>query len=237
YSSMLSVFSRRPKVFVNTLSIRIPSVFVDLKYSNTVSIRTPSVFVYRQYSNTVSIRLPSVFVYRQYSYTVFSRIPSVFTLSIRIPSVFVYRQYSYTRRRFLVGVGGAGVGAGAVWLSILNCPEPNVSSVQSEASSSMSVSICIHSSSHLLHRPLTPSLLRRGIHNPHPPGHLFSPPYEHVCYCGDRGLCGGVCQAGWRASSVANSSISRPSRISSFKPALANRINCCSVRSPTIGKL
>ncbi|CAN6920966.1 unnamed protein product [Brassica oleracea] len=114
YSSMLSVFSRRPKVFVNiicflsytfsiripsvflylfeyrqysnTVSIRIPSVFVDLKYSNTVSIRTPSVFVYRQYSNTVSIRIPSVFVYRQYSYTVFSR----------IPSVFVYLQYSYT---------------------------------------------------------------------------------------------------------------------------------------------
>nr|VDD31993.1 unnamed protein product [Brassica oleracea] len=93
YSSMLS-----------TLSIRIPSVFVDLKYSNTVSIRTPSVFVHRQYSNTVSIRIPSVFVYRQYSYTVFSRIPSVFvylqysytTLSIRIPSVFVYRQYSNT---------------------------------------------------------------------------------------------------------------------------------------------
>ncbi|CAN7057943.1 unnamed protein product [Brassica oleracea var. botrytis] len=90
YSSMLSVFSRRPKVFVNvicflsytfsiripsvfvyrlinekpfgTLNIRIPSVFVNLKYSNTVSIRTPSVFVYRQYSNIVSIRIPSVFV-------------------------------------------------------------------------------------------------------------------------------------------------------------------------------
>ncbi|CAN6866887.1 unnamed protein product [Brassica oleracea] len=94
YSSMLSVFSRRPKVFVNvicflsyTFSIRIPSVFVyHLKYSNTVSIRTPSVFVYCQYSNTVSIRIPSVFVYRQYSYTVFSG----------IPSVFVYLQYSYT---------------------------------------------------------------------------------------------------------------------------------------------
>ncbi|CAN6933651.1 unnamed protein product [Brassica oleracea] len=97
YSSMLSVFSRRPKVFVNvicflsyTFSIRIPSVFVylyvDLKYSNTVSIRIPSVFVYRQYSYTVSIRIPSVFVYRQYSNTV----------SIRIPSVFVYRQYSNT---------------------------------------------------------------------------------------------------------------------------------------------
>ncbi|CAN6898990.1 unnamed protein product [Brassica oleracea] len=108
YSSMLSAFSRRPKVFVNVIcflsytfsiripsvfvyclineNIRIPSVFVDLKYSNTVSIRTPSVFVYRQYSNTVSIRIPSVFVYRQYSYTIFSR----------IPSVFVYLQYSYT---------------------------------------------------------------------------------------------------------------------------------------------
>ncbi|CAN7074830.1 unnamed protein product [Brassica oleracea var. botrytis] len=92
YSSMLSVFSRRPKVFVNvicflsyTFSIRIPSVFVYLfvyrQYSNTVSIRIPSVFVYRQYSYTVSIRIPSVFVYRQYSNTV----------SIRIPSVFEYR--------------------------------------------------------------------------------------------------------------------------------------------------
>ncbi|CAN6810084.1 unnamed protein product [Brassica oleracea] len=105
YSSMLSVFSRRPKVFVNvicflsyTFSIRIPSVFVyhlkysytlifvDLKYSNTVSIRIPSVFVYRQYSYTVSIRIPSVFVYRQ----------DLNTVSIRIPSVFVYRQYSNT---------------------------------------------------------------------------------------------------------------------------------------------
>ncbi|CAF1920236.1 unnamed protein product [Brassica napus] len=100
YSSMLSVFSRRPKVFVNvicflsyTFSICIPSVFVyHLKYSNTVSIRTTSVFVYRQYSYTVSIRIPLVFVYhhpfvyRQYSYTV----------SICIPSVFVYRQYSNT---------------------------------------------------------------------------------------------------------------------------------------------
>ncbi|KAL0662032.1 hypothetical protein Bca4012_098869 [Brassica carinata] len=108
YSSMLYVFSRIPSVFVyrlineKTLSIRIPSVFVDLKYSNTVSIRTPSVFVYRQYSNTVSIRLPSVFVYRFLSYTFSIRIPSVFvdleysnTVSIRIPSVFVYRQYSY----------------------------------------------------------------------------------------------------------------------------------------------
>ncbi|CAN7003326.1 unnamed protein product, partial [Brassica oleracea var. botrytis] len=116
YSSMLSVFSRRPKVFVNvicflsyTFSIRIPSVFVYLfkyrQYSYTVSIRIPLVFVYRQYSNTVSIRIPSVFVYsdvyRQYSYTVSIRIPSVFkyrqysnTVSIRIPSVFVYRQYS-----------------------------------------------------------------------------------------------------------------------------------------------
>ncbi|KAL0823876.1 hypothetical protein Bca101_047553 [Brassica carinata] len=101
YSSMLYVFSRIPSVFVyhqysyTTLSIRIPSVFVDLKYSNTVSIRTPSVFVYRQYSNTVSIRIPP-FVYRQYSYTVSIHIPSVFvyrqysnTVSIRIPSVFV----------------------------------------------------------------------------------------------------------------------------------------------------
>ncbi|CAN6920423.1 unnamed protein product [Brassica oleracea] len=113
YSSMLSVFSRRPKVFVNvicflsyTFSIRIPSVFVYLfvyrEYSYTVSIRIPLVFVYRQYSNTVSIRIPSVFVYRQYSYTVSIRIPSVFeyrqysyTVSIRIPLVFVYRQYSY----------------------------------------------------------------------------------------------------------------------------------------------
>ncbi|CAN6841875.1 unnamed protein product [Brassica oleracea] len=116
YSSMLSVFSRRPKVFVNvilfvylqysytTLSIRIPSVYVDLKYSNTtLSIRIPSVFEYRQYSYTVSIRIPLVFVYRQYSNTVSIRIPSVFeyrqysyTVSIRIPSVFVYRQYSNT---------------------------------------------------------------------------------------------------------------------------------------------
>ncbi|CAF2076115.1 unnamed protein product [Brassica napus] len=113
YSSMLSVFSRRPKVlnqlFVylqysyTTLSIRIPSVFVDLKYSNTtLSIRIPSVFEYRQYSYTVSIRIPSVFIYRQYSNTVSICIPSVFvyrqylyTLSIRIPLVFVYRQYSY----------------------------------------------------------------------------------------------------------------------------------------------
>ncbi|CAF1720383.1 unnamed protein product, partial [Brassica napus] len=95
YSSMLSVFSRRPKVFVNvicflsyTFSIRIPSVFVyHLKYSNTtLSIRIPSVFVHRQYSYTVSIRIPLVFVYRQYSNTV----------SICIPSVFVYRQYSFT---------------------------------------------------------------------------------------------------------------------------------------------
>ncbi|CAN6929996.1 unnamed protein product [Brassica oleracea var. botrytis] len=94
YSSMLYVFSRRPKVFVNvicflsyTFSIRIPSVFVyHLKYSNTVNIRIPSVFVYREYSYTVNIRIPLVFVYRQYSNTV----------SIRIPSVFVYRQYSYT---------------------------------------------------------------------------------------------------------------------------------------------
>ncbi|KAH0873512.1 hypothetical protein HID58_070874, partial [Brassica napus] len=97
YSSMLSVFSRRPKVFVNvicflsytfsisipsTLSIRIPSVYVDLKYSNTylntVSIRIPSIFEYRQYLYTVSIRIPSVFVYRQYSNTVSIRIPSVF---------------------------------------------------------------------------------------------------------------------------------------------------------------
>ncbi|CAN6913461.1 unnamed protein product [Brassica oleracea] len=113
YSSMLSVFSRRPKVFVNvicflsyTFSIRIPSVFVYLfeyrEYSNTVSIRIPSVFVYRQYSNTVSIRIPLEFVYRQYSNTVSIRIPSVFvyrqysnTVSIQIPLVFVYRQYSY----------------------------------------------------------------------------------------------------------------------------------------------
>ncbi|KAH0857578.1 hypothetical protein HID58_085839 [Brassica napus] len=43
---------------------------------------------------------------------VFSRIP------IRTPSVFVYRQYSNTRRRFLVGVGGAGVGAGAIWVVV-----------------------------------------------------------------------------------------------------------------------
>ncbi|CAN7026875.1 unnamed protein product [Brassica oleracea var. botrytis] len=104
YSSMLSVFSRRPKVFVNVicflsytfsiripsvfvyLHIRIPSVYVDLKYSNTVSIRIPSVFVYREYSYTVSIRIPLVFVYSQYSNTA----------SIRIPSVFVYRQYSNT---------------------------------------------------------------------------------------------------------------------------------------------
>ncbi|CAN6984879.1 unnamed protein product [Brassica oleracea var. botrytis] len=106
YSSMLSVFSRRPKVFVNvicflsyTFSIRIPSVFVyHLKYSNTVSIRIPSVFEYRHYSYTVSICIPSVFVYRQYSKTVSIRIPSVFvyrqysnTVSIRIPSVFEYR--------------------------------------------------------------------------------------------------------------------------------------------------
>ncbi|CAF2073968.1 unnamed protein product [Brassica napus] len=109
YSSMLYVFSRIPSVFVyrlineKLLSIRIPSVYVDLKYSNTVSIRIPSVFEYRQYSNTVSIHIPSVFVYRQYSNTVSIRIPSVFeyrqysyTVSIRIPSVFVYRQYSNT---------------------------------------------------------------------------------------------------------------------------------------------
>ncbi|CAN6934759.1 unnamed protein product [Brassica oleracea] len=114
YSSMLSVFFCRLKVFVNvicflsyTFSIRILSVFVylfvDLKYSNTVSIRTPSVFVYRQYSNTVSIRIPSVFVYRQYSYTFSIRIPSVFIyhhlgLVLVNPwslSPFVYRQYSY----------------------------------------------------------------------------------------------------------------------------------------------
>ncbi|CAN6916703.1 unnamed protein product, partial [Brassica oleracea] len=112
YSSMLSVFSRRPKVFVNVICflsytfsiripIRIPSVFVYRQYSNTVSIRIPSVFEYRQYSYTVSIRIPSVFVYRQYSNTVSIRIPSVFvyrqysyTVSIHIPSVFVYRQYS-----------------------------------------------------------------------------------------------------------------------------------------------
>ncbi|CAN6983740.1 unnamed protein product [Brassica oleracea var. botrytis] len=96
---------------LSTLSIRIPSVYVDLKYSNTVSIRIPSVFVYRQYSNTASIRIPSVFEYRQYSNTVSIRIPSVFEyrriptvfeyrysyiVSIRIPSVFVYRQYSNT---------------------------------------------------------------------------------------------------------------------------------------------
>ncbi|CDY70650.1 BnaCnng69210D, partial [Brassica napus] len=86
-----------------TLSIRIPSVYVDLKYSNTVSIRIPSVFVYREYSYTVSIRIPLVFEYREYSNTVSIRIPSVFeyrqysyTVSIRIPSVFVYRQYSNT---------------------------------------------------------------------------------------------------------------------------------------------
>ncbi|CAN6823618.1 unnamed protein product, partial [Brassica oleracea] len=121
YSSMLSVFSRRPKVFVNvicflsyTFSIRIPSVFVyHLKYSNTVifeyrqysntvSIRIPSLFIYREYLYTVSIRIPSVFENRQYSYTVSIRIPSVFeyrqysnTVSIRIPLVFIYRQYSY----------------------------------------------------------------------------------------------------------------------------------------------
>ncbi|CAN7055173.1 unnamed protein product [Brassica oleracea var. botrytis] len=95
YSSMLSAFSRRPKVFVNvicflsyTFSIRIPSVFVYyLKYSNTtLSIRIPSVFVHRQYSYTVSIRIPLVFVYRQY----------LFTVSIRIPFSLVYLQYSYT---------------------------------------------------------------------------------------------------------------------------------------------
>ncbi|KAH0914448.1 hypothetical protein HID58_028894, partial [Brassica napus] len=55
-----------------TVSIRIPSVFVDLKYSKTL------IFEYRQYSNTVSIRIPSVFEYCQYSYTVSIRIPSVF---------------------------------------------------------------------------------------------------------------------------------------------------------------
>ncbi|CAN7062231.1 unnamed protein product [Brassica oleracea var. botrytis] len=115
YSSMLSFFSRRIKVFVNVIwflsytfsiriPIRIPSVFVDLKYSNTVSIRIPLVFVYCQYSYTVSIRIPLVFVYHlKYSNTVSIRIPSVFvyrqysyTVSIRIPLVFVYRQYSYT---------------------------------------------------------------------------------------------------------------------------------------------
>ncbi|CAN7065633.1 unnamed protein product [Brassica rapa subsp. trilocularis] len=96
YSSMLSVFSRRPKVFVNvicflsyTVSIRKPSVFVYLQLDNfkfwAVSIRIPSVFEYRQYSYTVSIRIPSVFVYRQYSNTV----------SIRIPSVFVHRVLSF----------------------------------------------------------------------------------------------------------------------------------------------
>ncbi|KAL0772684.1 hypothetical protein Bca101_037835 [Brassica carinata] len=49
YSSMLSIFSRRPKVFVNVICF----------YSYTVSIRIPSVFIYRQYSNTVSIRIIS----------------------------------------------------------------------------------------------------------------------------------------------------------------------------------
>ncbi|CAN6974562.1 unnamed protein product [Brassica rapa subsp. trilocularis] len=61
-SSMLSVFSRRPKVFVNVIC------FLSYTYSNTVSIRIPSVFVYRQYSNTVSIRIPSVFVHRVLSF-------------------------------------------------------------------------------------------------------------------------------------------------------------------------
>ncbi|CAN6982661.1 unnamed protein product [Brassica oleracea var. botrytis] len=87
YSSLLSVFSRRPKVFVNvicflsyTVSIRIPSVFVyHLKYSNTtLSIRILLVFEYRQYSYTVSIRIPLVFVYLMYSNTVSIRIPPVF---------------------------------------------------------------------------------------------------------------------------------------------------------------
>ncbi|CAN6920059.1 unnamed protein product [Brassica oleracea] len=92
YSSMLSIFSRRPKVFVNvicflsyTFSIHIPfnQCKVNLKYSNTtLSIRIPSVFVYREYSYTVSIRTPLVFVYlfvyRQYSNTVSIRIQSVF---------------------------------------------------------------------------------------------------------------------------------------------------------------
>ncbi|CAF1707902.1 unnamed protein product [Brassica napus] len=82
--------------YSNTVSIRIPSVFVYRQYSNTVSIRIPSVFEYRQYSNTVSIRIPSVFEYRRYSYTVDIRIPL-----LNIPSMFeyrrfVYRQYSYT---------------------------------------------------------------------------------------------------------------------------------------------
>ena len=68
---------RRPKVLVNgqysyTVSIRIPSVFVDLKYSNTLSV--PSVLVYRRYTNTVRIRIPSVFVDLKYSYPNFTNI-------------------------------------------------------------------------------------------------------------------------------------------------------------------
>ncbi|CAN6814852.1 unnamed protein product, partial [Brassica oleracea] len=109
YSNTVSI--RIPSVFVyreysytysNTVSIRIPSVFEYRQYSNTVSIRIPLVFEYRSYSYTVSIRIPFVFVYRQYSNTVSIRIPSVLvyrqysnTVSIRIPLVFVYRQYSY----------------------------------------------------------------------------------------------------------------------------------------------
>ncbi|CAN6928471.1 unnamed protein product [Brassica oleracea] len=99
YSSMLSVFSRRPKVFVNVICFLSYTFSIHLKYSNTtLSIRILSVFVYREYSYTVSIRIPLVFEYREYSYAVSIRIPSVFeyrqysnTISIRIPSVFEYR--------------------------------------------------------------------------------------------------------------------------------------------------
>ncbi|CAN7100528.1 unnamed protein product [Brassica rapa subsp. narinosa] len=81
YSSMLSVFSCRPKVFVNVICF----------LSYTVSIRKPSVFVYRLInqkfqSNWTTLNFgPSVFVYRKYSYTV----------SIRIPSVFVHGVLSF----------------------------------------------------------------------------------------------------------------------------------------------
>ncbi|KAG2277343.1 hypothetical protein Bca52824_059898 [Brassica carinata] len=53
-------------------------------------------------------------------------------------------------------------------------------------------------SSHFLHRPLTPSLLRRGIHNPHPPGHLFSPLASTFATAVIGACAAAFARAGWR---------------------------------------
>ncbi|KAH0905948.1 hypothetical protein HID58_037775 [Brassica napus] len=212
---MLYVLSRRPKLFVNVICSlsRIPKVFVNVICS---------------LSYTVSIRIPSV--YRQYSYTV----------SIQIPSVFVYLKYSYTRRRFLVGVGGAGVGAGAVWV-VVHPQLPRTQRVVGPVGR-----VVIHVRLHLHPLPVFTFFIVLK------PRRSFAVISVTLILRGSglvrrrlRGVDGGVSfnpsstssASSNRASTVANSLVSRPWRISSFNPALANSINCCSVRSPTIGKL